>query len=97
MADIKEIGGKALSVVREAARERIDDVADEVFIDGIQRATSAMVDLKTPDDKIVEMLIYHWDLSPSEARWFLEERKRINAGKAKRAAEQKKVNAPLKK
>ena len=36
-------------------------------------------------------------ISPSEARWFLEERKRINNGKAKRAADQKKVTAPSKK
>ena len=98
---LKEFGRELLDGIRQSQQDRLDDAtydaANEEYIEGIRRATAAMVELGIKDERITSMLIKHWNLRPSEATEFLEERKAINTYNAKKAAEQKKVNAPRKK
>lgn len=85
---LKGFGRELLGSIRQDHQDRLDEAAYEEFIEGIRKATAAMVELGIEDERITSMLIKYWDLRPSEANEFLEQRKSINAYKEKKATEQ---------
>ena len=79
MAENRSIWGEirvsALQVLRNGVYDKIDEEVYCERVDGIKKATAAMVEAKVKDDMIIKMLQKYWDLRLSEATEFLEEQK----------------------
>lgn len=64
-------GRELLERLREDHQQRLDDVAFEERMSGIENATSAMLELDIDSDRIISMLQKYWDLRRSEANEFI--------------------------
>lgn len=66
---------EVLNEIRASAQKRLDDVAFEERIVGIENATAAMLEVGVEEEKIIQMLQKYWDLRPSEATTFVHREK----------------------
>lgn len=72
--------GFALEILerwKEAEQIRLDDVAFNERIIGIEKATSVLLELKIDEEKIIQMLQKYWNLRRSEAKEFISEEKQL--------------------
>ncbi len=68
-------GTELLERIRADYRDRLNDVAFEERIIGIENATSAMLELNISEEQITKILQKYWDLRLSEARFFINKQK----------------------
>ena len=68
-------GRELLDSIRAKANERISDAAFEERINGIEKATTAMIEAGVDEEVIIKMLQKHWDLRLSETTAFIENAK----------------------
>lgn len=68
-------GTELLEKIRADYRDRLNDVAFEERIIGIENATSAMLELNISEEQITQILQKYWDLRLSEARFFINKQK----------------------
>ena len=68
-------GRELLDSIRAKANERISDAAFEERINGIEKATTAMIEAGVDEEVIIKMLQKHWDLQLSETTAFIENAK----------------------
>ena len=68
-------GRELLDVIRAKANERVRDAVFEERINGIEKATTAMIEADVDEEVIIKMLQKHWDLRLSEATAFIENAK----------------------
>ena len=68
-------GTELLERIRADYRDRLNDVAFEERIIGIENATSAMLELNISEEQITQILQKYWDLRLSEARFFINKQK----------------------
>lgn len=66
-------GSELLESIRENANTKLDEVAFEEMIIGIEKATAALYEAEIEDEKIIYLLQKHWDLRRSEANEFLQQ------------------------
>lgn len=65
-------GRELVEDLRQSNKERLDDAALEEKINGIKRATVAMIEVGVERTDIIYMLQKHWDLRLSEAEYFID-------------------------
>lgn len=68
-------GTELLERIRADYRDRLNDVAFEERVIGIENATSAMLELNISEEQITQILQKYWDLRLSEARFFINKQK----------------------
>ena len=68
-------GQELLDGIRAKANERVRDAVFEERINGIEKATTAMIEADVDEEVIIKMLQKHWDLRLSEATAFIENAK----------------------
>lgn len=68
-------GSEMLEHIRNDAQNRLDDAAFEERCIGIDKATSAMLEVGVSDEVVIQMLQKYWDLRLSEAKMFIEHQK----------------------
>ena len=68
-------GRELLDGIRAKANERVRDAVFEERINGIEKATTAMIEADVDEEVIIKMLQKHWDLQLSEATAFIENAK----------------------
>lgn len=68
-------GWELLDDIRTKANEQISDAAFEERINGIEKATTAMIEAGVDEEVIIKMLQKHWDLRLSETTAFIENAK----------------------
>ena len=68
-------GLELLDGIRAKANERVRDAVFEERINGIEKATTAMIEADVDEEVIIKMLQKHWDLRLSEATAFIENAK----------------------
>lgn len=68
-------GRELLDSIRAKANERISDAAFKERINGIEKATTAMIEAGVDEEVIIKMLQKHWDLRLSETTAFIENAK----------------------
>ena len=68
-------GRELLDSIRAKANERISDAAFEERINGIEKATTAMIEAGVDEEVIIKMLQKHWDLRLNETTAFIENAK----------------------
>ena len=56
-------GRELLDSIRAKANERISDAAFEERINGIEKATTAMIEAGVDEEVILKMLQKHWDVN----------------------------------
>ena len=71
-----EFGTELLEELRADYRDRLDTVAFEERVIGIENATSAMLELNVSEEQIIQMLQKYWDLRLSEAQSFIRRQKK---------------------
>jgi hypothetical protein len=64
-------GSEMLERIREDNIARLDEVAFEERIIGIEKSTAALHEAGVEDEKIINLLQKYWDLRLSEAKEFL--------------------------
>lgn len=72
----KGFGAELLADIRQSVKDNAtaeaEDAARYQWELGVEKSVAAMLDLKTPDDKIIAMLQKHWDFRLSEAERYLK-------------------------
>lgn len=76
---LSTLGTEMVERLRADYSTRLDDVAFEERLMGIESATAALYEAKVKDDKIIALLQKYWDLRLSEATELLEnEKNKVN-------------------
>lgn len=65
-------GSELLDGIRERCNQHIDDAVFNETLLGIDRATAALIEAGIDENKVVNLLVKHWDLRPSEAKSFID-------------------------
>jgi len=71
-------GSELLDSIRGRYNQHIDDAVFNETLIGIDRATAALIEAGVEENTVVNLLVKHWDLRPSEARSFIDYHKRTS-------------------
>jgi hypothetical protein len=68
---ISGFGSELFERIRENSNARLDEAAFEERVNGIEKATAALLEAEVEDEKIIYLLQKYWDLRLSEAKEFI--------------------------